>query len=67
VDPESIRQLERNLSHYFHTMQERGQNCKVDCYRRNDLDYFFAYSDLAFSSASGMMRCRNSSFSPQER
>jgi hypothetical protein len=40
-DTASIRQLEQNLSHYFHTIQGRGQNCKVDCYRRNDLDYFF--------------------------
>ena len=26
-------------------MQGRGENCKVDCYRRNDLDYFFAYPE----------------------
>jgi len=45
VDEASIRQLEKNLGHYFHTMQARGQNCKVDCYRRNDLDYFFAYPE----------------------
>jgi len=45
VDPASIRKLEQKLSGYFHTMQGRGQNCKVDCYRRNDLDYFFAYPE----------------------
>lgn len=45
VEPASIRQLEQNLSNYFHTMQGRGQNCKVDCYKRNDLDYFFAYPE----------------------
>ena len=45
VDPASIRTLEQNLSNYFHTMQGRGQNCKVDCYRRNDLEYFFAYPE----------------------
>jgi hypothetical protein len=45
LDPASIRQLEQNVSHYFHTMQGRGQNCKVDCYRRNDRDYFFAYPE----------------------
>jgi hypothetical protein len=32
VDAFSIRQLERNLSNYFHKMQGRGENCKVDCY-----------------------------------
>jgi hypothetical protein len=26
-------------------MQGRGKNCKVDCYKRNDLDYFFAYPE----------------------
>jgi hypothetical protein len=45
VNSASIRQLERNLSNYFHKMQGRGENCKVDCYRRNDLDYFFAYPE----------------------
>lgn len=45
VDLASIRQLEQKLSDYFHTMQGRGHNCKVDCYKRNDLDYFFAYPE----------------------
>ena len=45
VDPASVRQLEQNLSNYFHKMQGRGENCKVDCYRRCDLDYFFAYPE----------------------
>ena len=45
VDAASIRQLEQNLSNYFHTMQGRGQNCKVDCYKRNGLDYLFAYPE----------------------
>lgn len=45
VDPDSVRQFEQSLSGYFHTMQGRGKNCKVDCYRRNDLDYFFAYPE----------------------
>src|SRR5581483_7113250 len=40
-----VRQLEQNISGYFHTMQGRGQNCKVECYRRGDLDYFFAYPE----------------------
>lgn len=45
VDPADIRKLEQNLSDYFHKMQGRGQNCKVDPYKRNDLDYFFAYPE----------------------
>jgi hypothetical protein len=45
VDTLSIRQLEQNLSNYFHKMQGRGENCKVDCYNRNELDYFFAYPE----------------------
>ena len=45
VDPVSVGKLEQNLGNYFHTMQGRGQNCKVDCYRRNNLDYFFAYPE----------------------
>ena len=45
VDALSIRRLEQNLSNYFHKMQGRGENCKVDCYHRNDLDYFFAYPE----------------------
>ena len=32
VDALSIRQLEQNLSNYFHKMQGRGENCKVDLY-----------------------------------
>jgi hypothetical protein len=51
VDPTSISELERKLSHYFHTKQGRGHNCKVGCYRRNNLDYFFAYpEDYAHAS-----------------
>jgi hypothetical protein len=45
VDAFSIRQFEQSLSNYFHKMQGRGANCKVDCYKRNDLDYFFAYPE----------------------
>jgi hypothetical protein len=45
VDALSIHRLEQTLSNYFHNMQGRGENCKVDCYHRNDLDYFFAYPE----------------------
>ena len=30
ADADGIRELERNLSDYFHKMQGRGENCKVD-------------------------------------
>ncbi len=45
VDPNSIRLLEQAISGYFHSKQARGNNCKVDCYRRDDRDYFFAYPE----------------------
>ncbi len=40
-----VRQLEQSISTYFHKMQGRGENCKVECYRRGDHDYFFAYPE----------------------
>ncbi len=41
-----VRQLEQNIGNYFFTMQGRGnRNCKVECYRRGDLDCFFAYPE----------------------
>jgi hypothetical protein len=45
VDADSIKLLEQSISHHFHTAQGRGHNCKVDCFRRDDLDYFFAYPE----------------------
>lgn len=45
VDDASIRQLEQKISGYFHSKQGRGHNCKVDCYKRGDRDYFFAYPE----------------------
>lgn len=40
-----VKRFEQSISGYFNTMQGRGQNCKVECYRRGDLDYFFAYPE----------------------
>lgn len=40
-----VQKLEKDISAYLFTMQGRGQNCKVECYRRGDLDYFFAYPE----------------------
>lgn len=45
VEPEDIERLEQAISKYFHRKEGRGKNCKVECYRRNDLDYFFAYPE----------------------
>lgn len=45
VEPENIEQLERAISQYFHNKEGRGKNCKVECYRRNELDYFFIYPE----------------------
>jgi len=51
TDDETIRDLEKKLSHYFHSKEGRGRNCLVDCYRRGKLDYFFAYpEDYALAS-----------------
>lgn len=45
VAPENIAQLEKNLVKFFHDKEGRGKNCKVDCYKRGKLDYFFAYPE----------------------
>ena len=45
VEPENIEQLERAISKFFHRKEGRGKNCRVECYRRNDLEYFFAYPE----------------------
>lgn len=44
-DSLSIKAFENELSKYFHITQGRGQNCKIEHYKRNDLDYFFAYPE----------------------
>ncbi len=40
-----LQRLERGIGDYFNTMQGRGRNCRVEPYRRNSLDYFFAYPE----------------------
>lgn len=45
VEPEAISRLEYEISRYFHHREGRGKNCRVECYRRNELDYFFAYPE----------------------
>lgn len=45
TDEINIKKFEEQLGNYFYTTQGRGQNCKVECYKRNDSDYFFAYPE----------------------
>jgi hypothetical protein len=45
VEPENIWRLEQAISKYFHHKEGRGKNCRVECYQRNDLDYFFTYPE----------------------
>ena len=45
VDDSDIDALARAISKYFYTKQGRGKNCKVEPYRRNDKEYFFAYPE----------------------
>ncbi len=43
VDQESIKALAAGISRYFRQAEGRGMRCKVEPYRRGELDYFFAY------------------------
>ena len=45
VRDDNIEKLARMIGNYFHLMQGRGKNCKVEPYRRNGLDYFFAFPE----------------------
>jgi len=44
-DDASLEQLAKLISHYFHNTEGKGSNCVVEPFRRNDLDYFFAYPE----------------------
>jgi hypothetical protein len=37
--------LAASIRDYFHRMEGRGKNCKVETLRRGELDYFFAYPE----------------------
>lgn len=41
----TIHKLEQALGGYFYSTQGRGKNCLVDCYKRDERDYFFAYPE----------------------
>ena len=45
VDEDSIQQLEIMIRNYFHHTEGRGKNCKIEAFRRGELDYFFAYPE----------------------
>lgn len=45
VDESDIRALGAALSMYFRERQGRGQSCTVECYKRGDEDWFFAFPE----------------------
>jgi hypothetical protein len=45
VDEASLRELAGLIRTYFHHTEGRGNNCVVECFRRGELDYFFAYPE----------------------
>ncbi|MCP3680990.1 MAG: hypothetical protein GY782_12360 [Gammaproteobacteria bacterium] len=45
TDATTLGKFEAAISHYFHSTQGRGKNCELDCYRRYNKDYFFAYPE----------------------
>jgi hypothetical protein len=49
VDKEAKERLAQAISHYFHTKEGRGRNCKVDIFRRHEKEYFFAYPECPSS------------------
>jgi hypothetical protein len=58
VDDENIDRLAQTISDYFFRQEGRGRNCKVEVFRRNGKEYFFAYpEDFA---QSGVEWVRNS-------
>jgi hypothetical protein len=51
VEAEDIRALASAISGYFFHKEGRGKNCKVEPYRRNQKEYFFAYPEDFAQSA----------------
>jgi hypothetical protein len=45
TDKTTIELFEQAIGNYFYSQQGRGKNCKVDCYKRHDKNYFFAYPE----------------------
>jgi hypothetical protein len=45
VETEYCENLAHAIRHYFHSKEGRGHNCKVEVYRRDGKEYFFAYPE----------------------
>jgi hypothetical protein len=45
VHEDGRQALAASIRDYFHRMEGRGKNCKVETLRRGELDYFFAYPE----------------------
>lgn len=45
VEEEDTERLAQAISHYFHSKEGRGRNCKVEVFRRHEKEYFFAYPE----------------------
>lgn len=45
VELGNTEQLAQAISHFFHSKEGRGRNCKVEVFRRHDREYFFAYPE----------------------
>ena len=45
VEPDDTERLAQAISHFFHSREGRGRNCKVEVFRRRDKEYFFAYPE----------------------
>lgn len=51
VEEGDIKTLAMAISEYFYHKEGRGKNCKVEPYRRNNREYFFAYPEDFAQSA----------------
>lgn len=45
VEDTDINKLAQSISQFFYSKEGRGKNCKVEPYRRNKKEYFFAYPE----------------------
>jgi hypothetical protein len=45
IEDNAIDQLSTAISAYFYEKEARGKHCKIETYRRNNKDYFFAYPE----------------------
>jgi hypothetical protein len=51
VESDDVEALAKSISDYFSSKEGRGKNCKVEPYRRNLKEYFFAYPEDFAQSA----------------